>query len=172
MAGGAVGAWVAARRLGIPLGVIADALAPGLPVGQAIGRLGNWFNNEVYGKLTTLPWGLQVHDMDTGETRPGLYHPVFAYEALWNLGVAGLVWWLDRHFTFSRGRAFALYLMGYTAGRFWVELLRVDEANTLFGVRLNVFTAALVFLGAAVYFVAVRPGKAAEQAALTGTQHG
>jgi len=158
IAGGALGAWIAVRRRDLPLGVAADALAPGLPVGQAIGRLGNWFNNEVYGRLTTAPWGLEVHDMRTGQLLPGLYHPAFAYEMLWNLGVALVVWQADRRFAFRRGRAFALYVMGYTAGRVWIETLRIDEANTFFGVRLNVFTAVLVFLGAALYFAGTRPG--------------
>jgi hypothetical protein len=87
---------------------------------------------------------------------PGLYHPTFAYEALWNLGVAALVFALDRKLRLGRGRAFALYVMGYTAGRFWIELMRTDEANTILGVRLNVWTAGLVFLGALAYFVRVR----------------
>ncbi|MEU4425246.1 prolipoprotein diacylglyceryl transferase [Actinoplanes sp. NPDC024001] len=168
VAGGALGAWIAARQIGLPLSVFADALAPALPVAQAIGRLGNWFNNELYGKVTTLPWGLEVHEMDSanpghatmidGEpvTKPELYHPTFAYEAIWNLGTAGLVWLLDRKFKFGRGRAFALYVMAYTAGRLWIEMLRVDEANTFFGVRLNVFTSIIIFLGAAIYFVVVR----------------
>jgi prolipoprotein diacylglyceryl transferase len=156
VAGGAIGAYLAARRLGLPVSVVADAVAPGLPVAQAIGRLGNWFNNEVYGRLTTLPWGLEVHDMQSGEVRPGLYHPAFAYEAIWNLGVALLVWRLDRRHAFRRGRAFALYVMGYAAGRLWIETLRIDEANTVFGVRLNVFTAVAVFLLAAAYFGTTR----------------
>ena len=159
IAGGALGAWIAARRLDLPLSVAADALAPGLPVGQAVGRIGNWFNNEVYGKLTTVPWGLEVHDMRTGQLLPGLYHPTFAYEALWNLGVALLVWAADRRFAFRRGRAFALAVLGYTAGRFWIETLRIDEANTLFGVRLNVFTAVVVFLGATLYLLRTRPAR-------------
>jgi prolipoprotein diacylglyceryl transferase len=160
LAGGALGAWIAARRLHLSLGVVADALAPGLPVGQAVGRLGNWFNNEVYGKLTTLPWGLEVHEMRTGQLLPGLYHPTFAYEALWNLGVALLVWQADRRYAFRRGRAFALAVMGYTAGRVWIEMLRIDEANALFGVRINVFTAVLVFAGAALYVVRTAPVRA------------
>jgi hypothetical protein len=89
-------------------------------------------------------------------TRPDLYHPTFAYELIWNLGVAAMVWLLDRKFKFGRGRAFALYVMGYTAGRLWIEMLRVDEATTFFGVRLNVFTSIIIFLGAAVYFAVVR----------------
>ncbi|TDC29693.1 prolipoprotein diacylglyceryl transferase [Micromonospora sp. 15K316] len=169
VAGGALGAWIAARQLGIPLTVVADALAPGLPLAQAIGRFGNWFNNELFGDRTTLPWGLEVHRMDpdnpghalrddTGQPilEPGLYHPTFAYEALWNVGVAALVFLLDRKLRLGRGRAFALYVMGYTAGRFWIEMMRTDEANTILGVRLNVWTAGLVFLGALIYFLRVR----------------
>nr|WP_036342587.1 prolipoprotein diacylglyceryl transferase [Micromonospora purpureochromogenes] len=169
VAGGAVGAWLAARQLGIPFTVIADALAPGLPLAQAVGRLGNWFNNELYGGRTTLPWGLEVHVMDPNNPghalrddagnpvlQPGLYHPAFLYEALWNVGVAALVLYLDRKLRLGRGRAFALYVMGYTAGRFWIELMRTDEANLILGVRLNVWTAVLVFLGALAYFVRVR----------------
>ncbi|MCW3839332.1 prolipoprotein diacylglyceryl transferase [Micromonospora yasonensis] len=169
VAGGAIGAWIAARQLGIRLSVIADALAPGLPLAQAVGRLGNWFNNELYGGRTNLPWGLQVHVMDPDNPghalrddagnpvlQPGLYHPTFLYEALWNIGVAVLVYVLDRRLRLGRGRAFALYVMGYTAGRFWIEMMRTDEANHILGLRLNVWTALLVFLGALAYFVRVR----------------
>ncbi|WP_406071627.1 prolipoprotein diacylglyceryl transferase [Micromonospora sp. NBC_01638] len=169
VAGGALGAWIAARQLGIPFGVVADALAPGLPLAQAVGRIGNWFNNELFGGRTTLPWGLQIHRMDPDNPghalrddagqpilEPGLYQPTFLYEALWNLGVVALVLILDRRLKLGRGRAFALYVMGYTVGRFWIELMRTDEANQILGVRLNVWTAALVFLGALIYFVRVR----------------
>ncbi|WP_199752897.1 prolipoprotein diacylglyceryl transferase [Actinoplanes sp. ATCC 53533] len=166
--GGALGAWFAARQLGLPLSVFADALAPALPLAQAVGRIGNWFNNELYGSVTTLPWGLRVHDMDRANpghatvidgkavTLPDLYHPAFLYELVWNVGVAGLVFLLDRRFKFGRGRAFAIYVMAYTVGRFWIEMLRVDEANHLFGVRLNVFTSVVVFLGALIYFLLVK----------------
>ncbi|WP_434740970.1 prolipoprotein diacylglyceryl transferase [Micromonospora sp. SH-82] len=169
VAGGAVGAWFAARQLGIPLTVVADAVAPALPLAQAVGRIGNWFNNELYGGRTTLPWGLEIHRMDPNDPgralrddqgqpilEPGLYHPTFAYEALWNVGVAAMVFLLDRKLGLGRGRAFALYVMGYTVGRFWIEMMRTDEANTILGARLNVWTAALVFLGALIYFLRVR----------------
>ncbi|MGK5441912.1 prolipoprotein diacylglyceryl transferase [Micromonospora sp. URMC 105] len=169
VAGGAVGAWIAARQLGLPFAVVADALAPGLPLAQAVGRFGNWFNNELYGGRTTLPWGLEIHRMDPADPgralrdasgqpvlEPGLYHPTFLYEALWNVGVAALVFALDRRFKFGKGRAFALYVMGYTAGRFWIEIMRNDEANRILGVRLNVWTAGLVFIGALIYFLRVR----------------
>jgi len=167
--GGALGAWLATRQMGIPLTVVADALAPGLPLAQAVGRFGNWFNNEVYGGPTALPWGLEIHRMDSANPgtalrdlegnpvrEPGLYHPTFAYEALWNVGVAALVLLADRRWKLGRGRAFALYVMGYTVGRFWIEMMRTDTANQILGVRLNVWTSALVFLGALVYFLRVR----------------
>ncbi len=165
VAGGALGAWIACRQLGIPLTFVADALAPGLPVAQAIGRFGNWFNNELYGRRTSLPWGLKVYEMADGRAvvqdgqavaRPGLYHPTFLYESLWCVGVAVLVWRLDRQFRFGRGRAFALYVMAYTVGRFWVEALRDDEAHHFLGMRLNDWTAIVVFLGALAYFVLFR----------------
>jgi prolipoprotein diacylglyceryl transferase len=168
VAGGALGAWFAARQLGLPLSVFADALAPGLPLAQAIGRFGNWFNNELYGSVTTLPWGLRVHDMDRTNpghatvidgkpvTLPDLYHPTFLYEAIWDVLTAVLVFTLDRRFKFGRGRAFALYVMAYTVGRCWIEMLRVDDANHFFGIRLNVFTSIIVFLGALIYFLLVK----------------
>jgi prolipoprotein diacylglyceryl transferase len=158
IAGGAFGAWLACRQLGMPLTFVADALAPGLPLAQAIGRLGNWFNNELYGGRTDLPWGLEIHKIDpeTGKAYgqlPGLYHPTFLYELLWNLGVALLVWRLDRRYKFGKGRAFALYVMAYTAGRTWIEAMRTDEAVHVLGARLNVWTSIVVFLGALVYFL-------------------
>ncbi|MGX6604925.1 prolipoprotein diacylglyceryl transferase [Micromonosporaceae bacterium Da 78-11] len=169
---GALGAWLAARQLGLPFSVFADSLAPALPVAQAIGRVGNWFNNELYGMATTLPWGLRVHDMDRSDpghatvidgkavTLPELYHPTFLYEAIWDIGVAVLVWALDRKYKFGRGRAFALYVMAYTVGRCWIEMLRIDDANHFFGVRLNVFTAILLFVLALIYFIVIRGPRA------------
>ncbi|GAA0803863.1 prolipoprotein diacylglyceryl transferase [Spirilliplanes yamanashiensis] len=168
VAGGAVGAWLACRQLGIPLTVAADALAPGLPLAQAIGRFGNWFNNELYGGVTTLPWGLRVHDMDRanpgranvidGEpvVLPELYHPTFLYEALWNLGVVAVVLLADRRWKFGRGRAFAVYVMGYTLGRVWIEAMRTDEATEFFGVRINVYVSVIVFVAALLYFLRAR----------------
>jgi len=164
---GALGAWIACRRLGIPLALFADALAPGLPVGQAIGRLGNYFNNELFGSPTDLPWALSVYqwnlsagrprvDPDTGEylLEPGgPFHPTFLYELLWNLAVAALVWYVGRRWRLGQGRLFALYVMGYTAGRFWIEALRIDEAHQFLGLRVNNWVSILVFLGALWYFL-------------------
>ncbi|MGI9002366.1 MAG: prolipoprotein diacylglyceryl transferase [Pseudonocardia sp.] len=168
---GGVGAWIGCRRRGIPLPFFADAVAPGIIVAQAIGRLGNWFNQELYGGPTTLPWGLEIYqrvDPQTGildplggvalDTTPvEVVHPTFLYELLWNLVVAALVVWADRRFRLGHGRAFALYLAGYTAGRFFIEQMRTDTATRVFGdIRINVVVSALVFLGAVAYLAFVR----------------
>ncbi|GLZ29675.1 prolipoprotein diacylglyceryl transferase [Lentzea sp. NBRC 105346] len=167
---GAVGAWIGCRRKGIPLPAMADALAPGIVVAQAVGRLGNYFNQELYGGDTTLPWGLEIYhrvNPATGlpdqlggvavdHTPMAVVHPTFLYELLWNLGVAALVVWADRRFRLGHGRAFALYVAGYCAGRFWIELMRTDEATLIAGVRVNVFVSALVFIGGVVYFILAR----------------
>ena len=162
---GGVGAWIACRRRGIPLPAFADALAPGLLVAQAIGRLGNWFNNELYGGPTHLPWALKIYAWDGGKAvvgpdgHPvvlGTFHPTFLYELLWNLAAAAFVIWLDRRFRLGHGRAFALYVATYCLGRLWVELLRTDPANHFFGIRLNVYTAVIVGLAGLAYFIHMR----------------
>jgi prolipoprotein diacylglyceryl transferase len=151
--GGALGAWYVLRKRGIGFLAYADALAPALPVAQAIGRFGNYFNQELYGRATTLPWGLEI-DADHGG--PGTFHPTFLYEALWDLGVAGLVVWADRRWQLGKGRAFALYVAAYCVGRGWIEALRVDTANHLFGIRLNDYVSVVVFLAATGYLIARR----------------
>ncbi|MGH3934641.1 MAG: prolipoprotein diacylglyceryl transferase [Pseudonocardiaceae bacterium] len=169
---GAFGAWIGCRRRGIPLPALADAVAPAIVVGQAIGRLGNWFNQELYGGPTSLPWGLEIRERvnpDTGVLDPlngiaegppvAIVHPTFLYELLWCLGVAVLVVWADRRFQLGHGRAFALYVAGYTAGRFWIELMRTDPATMVFGLRINVITSVVVFLGAVLYLVLARRGR-------------
>jgi prolipoprotein diacylglyceryl transferase len=156
---GALGAWIGCRRRGIPLPAWADALAPGIVVAQAVGRLGNWFNNELYGRATDLPWALTIHEWDASAGRAltgqdgaalvlGTFHPTFLYELLWDLGVAVLVVWADRRFRLSHGRAFALYVAAYCAGRVWIEMLRIDTAEEFLGLRLNVFTSIVVGLAA------------------------
>lgn len=150
---GALGAWIGCRRRGIPLPAWADAIAPGIAFAQAIGRWGNWFNQELYGKKTDLPWALKIDaDPDIGRVA-GTYHPTFLYESLWCVGVALLVIWADRKFKLGHGRAFALYVAAYTVGRFWVEYLRVDTAHHVLGMRLNNWTSIIVFLAAVAYFV-------------------
>ena len=145
---GGVGAYIGCRRNGLKLPPMADALAPGIVVAQAIGRWGNWFNQELYGKPTTLPWGLEIDPEHRASLDPkyqqfATFHPTYLYEFGWNIGVAALVIWADRKFRLGHGRAFAVYVMGYTAGRAWIEYLRIDavEANDVFGLRLNVWTS-------------------------------
>ncbi|HSK25428.1 MAG TPA: prolipoprotein diacylglyceryl transferase [Jiangellales bacterium] len=161
---GGVGAWIGCRRRGIPLPAYADAVAPGIALAQAIGRWGNWFNQELFGRPTDLPWGLEI----APENRPEAYlaaetfHPTFLYESLWCVGVALAVIWADRRFRMGHGRAFALYVALYTLGRGWIEALRVDAADVVLGLRLNVWTAVLVFAGAVAYIVVssrLRPGR-------------
>ena len=151
------------RKRGIAKGAFADAVAPVVVVAQAIGRLGNWFNQELFGRPTTLPWGLEI-DPDNADAvaNAEAYHPTFLYELLWNLGVAGVVIWADRRFRLGGGRAFALYVALYATGRLWIEALRIDDANTFFGVRLNVFVMLVVLLGALVYLV-LRRGEGREE---------
>ncbi len=151
---GALGAYIGCRRRGVKFRAFADAVAPGIVLAQAIGRWGNWFNQELFGKPTTLPWGLEIDPAHRGDLQQyETFHPTFLYESLWDLGVAGLVIWADRRFRLGYGRAFAAYVMAYTAGRVWIEYLRVDPVNDIFGVRLNVWTSIIVFLAAAAYFV-------------------
>ncbi|CBG73849.1 MULTISPECIES: prolipoprotein diacylglyceryl transferase [Streptomyces] len=158
---GAVGAWIGCRRRGIPLPAYADAVAPGIALAQAIGRWGNWFNQELYGKPTDLPWAVEITSSTDGRL-PGTYHPTFLYESLWCIGVALLVIWADRRFTLGHGRAFALYVASYCTGRFWIEYMRVDEAHHILGLRLNNWTALFVFVLAVIYMVLSarkRPGR-------------
>ncbi|MFE6618476.1 prolipoprotein diacylglyceryl transferase [Streptomyces sp. NPDC057740] len=158
---GAVGAWIGCRRRGIPLPAYADAIAPGIALAQAIGRWGNWFNQELYGRRTDLPWALEITSSTDGRV-PGTYHPTFLYESLWCIGVALLVIWADRRFKLGHGRAFALYVAAYCSGRAWIEYMRVDDAHHILGLRLNVWTALIVFLLAVTYLVVSakkRPGR-------------
>ncbi|WTW94369.1 prolipoprotein diacylglyceryl transferase [Streptomycetaceae bacterium NBC_01309] len=169
---GGVGAWIGCRRRGIPLPALADALAPGIVLAQAVGRWGNWFNQELYGKATDVPWALKIDAEHSPDGVAGTYHPTFLYEFLWCIGVAVLVLWADRRFKLGHGRAFALYVAGYTVGRFWIEYMRIDEAERVLGMRLNNWTSILVFAGAVAYIVVSarkHPGRE-DPATLKGTR--
>ena len=139
--------WLARRR-GWDLRDLVDSVAPAIPLGQAIGRFGNWFNQELFGGPTTLPWGLEIDQAH----RPAEYlqeptfHPTFLYESLWNIGVvAMLIWVVPRVLPqLRRGLLFGVYVALYTAGRLWIELVRIDTATEIFGVRVNVWTSLLV----------------------------
>ncbi|MFD1506859.1 prolipoprotein diacylglyceryl transferase [Georgenia yuyongxinii] len=154
---GAVGAWIGMRRRGLRLAPFADALAPGLLVAQAIGRLGNYFNQELYGAPTTLPWGLEIDDahLVPGYVSGTLFHPTFLYELIWNLAMVAVLLWAERRFRLSHGRVFWLYVMLYTVGRVWIEYLRIDTAEIVLGLRLNVWTSILIFLVALAFFVVI-----------------
>jgi len=161
---GALGAWIGARRAGVLLPPVADAIAPGIALAQAIGRWGNYFNQELFGSPTTLPWGLEIDPAHrpAGYEQFATFHPTFLYESLWLIGVAVVVVWADRRFRMGHGRAFALYVLLYCTGRLWIEALRIDEANHIMGLRLNIWTAVLVGIGALAYLVfssRARPGR-------------
>ena len=158
-AGIAATAWLMRRR-GLRLAPLTDALAPALLVAQAVGRVGNWFNQELFGAPTTLPWGLEIDadHLPEGYAPGTLFHPTFLYEALWNLAGAALLVLLERRLRRRDGtvggRLIWAYLMVYTAGRVWIEHLRVDEAAIVLGLRLNEWTAMIVFLAGLVGFIA------------------
>ncbi len=156
--GGALGAYIACRRYKASYAMLADSLAPGLLVAQAVGRLGNYFNQELFGKPTDLPWALEIDPANrpTGFEQFATFHPTFLYELLWNLAAAALLIALDRRLKLTGGRVFALYVMLYTAGRFWIELLRIDTANEIGPFRVNVWTSVILFVLALVYFVRAR----------------
>lgn len=161
---GALGAWIGARRAHVALPPIADAIAPGIALAQAIGRWGNWFNQELFGRPTDLPWALEISPArrPSGYEQFETFHPTFLYESLWLVGVALIVIWADRRFSMGHGRVFALYVLLYTIGRGWIETLRIDPVNTVGGLRLNVWTSVIVGIGAAIYLVwssRTRPGR-------------
>lgn len=170
---GAVGAWIGCRRRGIPLPAFGDAIAPGIVLAQAIGRLGNYFNQELYGRETTMPWGMEVfyrrdptgfvhvHLLDgvsTGQLA-FIVQPTFLYELLWNVLVFVALIYADRKFRIGHGRLFALYVAGYCVGRFCIELLRDDPATHIAGIRINSFTSTFVFIGAVVYIILAPKGR-------------
>ncbi len=153
-AGVLVGLWVARRR-GINIGDVLDATVPGLPLAQAIGRWGNWFNQELYGRPTNLPWGLEI-DADHRGAIPEefrdveqfpTFHPTFLYESLWNFALAAALIWIDRRGWLSRGRLIAGYLLGYGAGRLWIEAVRIDPANDIAGLRVNIWMSLALLVG-------------------------
>ena len=152
IAGVAVGV-IVARRRGMRLAPGLDAVAPGMAVAQAIGRWGNWFNQELFGRPSTLPWALKIDiaHRPLGYTQYATFHPTFLYESLFNLALAGALVLLDRRRVVRPGRIFALYIGGYAFGRFFVESLRVDHASEILGIRVNLWTSAITFVGVLVY---------------------
>jgi prolipoprotein diacylglyceryl transferase len=181
---GALGAWIGARRKGIRFLPMLDVLAPGVLVAQAIGRWGNWFNQELYGRPTDLPWGLEIDQSNwqclvDGQQTTGQYcstafggpyadgtvfHPTYLYECLWNLAAFALILWLERRYRLGHGRVMAIYVMAYTLGRGWIEYIRVDnvQLEDVLGLRFNVWTSIVLFVLAAAYLLwslRNRPGR-------------
>lgn len=155
---GALGVWIYMRRRGLRLSTVADAMAPAVLIAQAIGRLGNYFNQELFGSPTTLPWGLQIEPgvlAAQGMDYPDgtLFHPTFLYELLWNVVMAVLIMMIDRRLRLGHGRVFWLYVFCYTVGRGWIEALRIDEAELVLGLRLNIWTSILVCVVSLAIFI-------------------
>lgn len=156
---GALGVFIAVKRKGQRLGPIADSVAPALIMAQGIGRWGNYFNQELFGSATTLPWGLEIDDrhLPAGYASGTLFHPTFLYESMWNLTMAALIAWADRRFRFKSGQVFSLYLIAYPIGRIWMETMRLDEARSFLGIRLNAWTSiAMLVLALVIFVVAAR----------------
>jgi prolipoprotein diacylglyceryl transferase len=153
---GSVGAFIGARTAGIKFLAFADAIAPGVLVAQAIGRIGNYFNNELFGLPTTLPWGLEISTANpaypAGLPAGVLFHPTFLYELIWNLMGFAVLIWLDRKFKLRWGQMFAAYLITYSIGRAFIESIRIDPSEVFFGLRTNVWSAIFgIAIGVALF---------------------
>lgn len=150
------------RRKGLPTLPLLDTVAPALALAQAIGRLGNYFNQELFGRPTTLPWGLQIdpENRPVGFETASTFHPTFAYEALWNLGLCVALILIDRRFDLKAGRLFMIYVAGYTFARFFIEGLRIDPATIVLGLRVNELVSAAAFLSVLILAVITRPHRA------------
>ena len=172
--GGTLAAFLWCRHKRYPFALLLDCLAPGLLVAQAIGRLGNWFNQELYGKPTTLPWGLKLNEKSDaighseicyqGTACPSgtLFHPTFLYEIIWNLIGAVLIVWIGNIYAkrLLAGQLAALYMVWYGCGRSWIEEIRINYSTVILGLRTNTWTAILVALcGVALFLVLKRYGK-------------
>lgn len=158
---GAVGAVIGLRRAGQRVGPFADALAPGLLFAQAMGRVGNYFNQELFGSPTTLPWGLEIDpaNIPAGYEVGTLFHPTFLYEALWNVAMGFLLIYIGRRFAMKSGQIMALYMIAYPVGRLWMETMRLDEAREYLGLRLNAWTSIFIIIaGIIVFFICAKVG--------------
>lgn len=142
---GAVGAWWGARQAGIRFSAVADAVAPGLLLAQGIGRLGNYFNQELFGLPTELPWGLEIPATNpaypNGLPEGLTFHPTFLYEMIWNFAGVALILYLASKLQLQWGKAFGLYLIVYSTGRIWIESIRIDPSEIILGLRINIWSA-------------------------------
>lgn len=164
---GSVGAFIGARSAGIKFLAFADAIAPGVLVAQAVGRIGNYFNNELFGLPTTLPWGLEISISNpaypAGLPAGVLFHPTFLYELIWNLMGFAVLIWLDRKLKLRWGQMFAAYLITYSIGRAFIESIRIDPSEVFFGLRTNVWSAIFgIAIGVALFVWSRRKNKQEE----------
>ena len=157
LAGILAGAWQAKRR-GIRPAVVLTFGAPAIALAQSIGRWGNWFNQELYGRATDLPWALEI-DNPRGYPSGTTFHPTYLYESLWNLALCGVLLWIQRRYHLAAGRLLGVYLIGYGTGRFWIEGLRIDPANSAGGLRLNQWVALAAIAAGTIYLIATRGQK-------------
>ncbi|MDN6499507.1 MAG: prolipoprotein diacylglyceryl transferase, partial [Yaniella sp.] len=173
--GGALGVWFACRRYGLRMPAMADTIAPGILLAQAVGRWGNYFNQELFGEPSTLPWGLEVepdhYNFPADVPADTLFHPTFLYESIWNLLGVAILLLIDRRFKLRNGMMLWSYIVWYTLGRIPIESIRLDKAQewTVLGIeaRTNTWTSVLMFLIAVtllVYSIVTRPKTPAEQA--------
>ncbi len=155
--GSLAGVW-AGRRRGIAPAALLTCAAPAIPLAQAVGRWGNWFNQELFGRATDLPWALEIDDdhLPAGFESGTTFHPTFLYESLWNIALVGVLLWVDRVFKLGPGRLMAVYVIGYGVGRFWVEGLRIDPSRDVAGLRWNQWVALAAIAGGAIYLIATR----------------
>ena len=168
---GALAVWVMMRVKHLPMAPFADAVAPTVILAQGIGRLGNYFNQELYGAETSVPWALDIYYRvnDAGQYAPltgrstgeviASVHPTFLYELIWNVAIFFVLIWADRRFRLGHGRVFWLYVAGYTLGRFFIEFMRRDEANLILGLRVNTWVSATLFIVAVVFFLTRPKGR-------------
>ncbi len=171
--GGVLGGVYGARRRGVPIPELLTAAAPAIPLAQSIGRWGNWWNQELFGRATTLPWALRISDdkLPAGYPSGTTFHPTFLYESLWNLALCILLLYIDRRMSLKPGRLFAVYLAGYFAGRFWIEGLRIDPAHVVGGLRLNQWVAALVVVASVEFLLLDRRSRRDDVAVAMATDH-
>jgi prolipoprotein diacylglyceryl transferase len=144
------------KRNSLSFSQMADAIAPGLLIAQGIGRFGNWFNAELFGKPTTLFWALEIprESRPSGFENFATFHPTFLYEAIWCFFVAALIMRVKFFRNFPKaGTVFIFYVLAYSLGRFFIEAIRIDEANLIFGIRLNIWVSGLLFFGALTLFL-------------------
>ncbi|WP_062518171.1 prolipoprotein diacylglyceryl transferase [Demequina gelatinilytica] len=154
---GALGAWIGARRTGASFTAFADSAAPGVLIAQAIGRMGNYFNQELFGRPTDLPWALEIDPAfrPEGYEQFATFHPTFLYELLWNLAGAALIIYLDKKLDLRGGRVFWLYVMVYVSGRLWIEHVRIDDAVHIGPLRINEWVSLIALAGSTLAFVAL-----------------